>query len=265
MAGTFYPEDPDELRGMIEALLSDVDAQPHPATAAIVPHAGLVYSGACAAQALKRIAPPAVAVIIGPNHTGRCGTRTGVSTWSAAAFETPLGPTPIAEPFVARLAATFPAAQHDPRAHAHEHAIEVVLPFLSVLWPAATLVPIVLATDRWESCRALGDALATVIREGADPVCLIASSDMTHYESAASASEKDRIALAAIERVDGEALLTACRRHRITMCGRGPAAAVLQAARQLGAMRATVVDYRHSGMVAGDDRSVVAYAGVVVS
>ena len=49
------------------------------------------------------------------------------------------------------------------------------------------------------------------------------------------------------------------------MCGRAPAATVIEAARQLGATSAEVVDYRHSGMVSGDDAHVVAYAGVVIT
>jgi AmmeMemoRadiSam system protein B len=87
---------------------------------------------------------------------------------------------------------------------------------------------------------------------------------MTHYESAARAAQKDRKALDAVEALDGGRLLDICRRHGVTMCGRAPAAVVVEAARQLGATSAAVVDYRHSGWVSGDESSVVAYAGVVV-
>jgi AmmeMemoRadiSam system protein B len=88
---------------------------------------------------------------------------------------------------------------------------------------------------------------------------------MTHFEPADRAAEKDRIALSAVEHLDAEELLTACERERITMCGRAPAATVVEAARQLGATGAVVVDYRHSGWVTGDDSSVVAYAGVTIA
>jgi hypothetical protein len=86
---------------------------------------------------------------------------------------------------------------------------------------------------------------------------------MTHYESAASAAAKDRLALDAATRLEGETLLDVCRRERVTMCGRAPAAVALETARRLGGTKAEVVDYRHSGMVTGDDRRVVAYAGVI--
>ena len=79
-----------------------------------------------------------------------------------------------------------------------------------------------------------------------------------------AAEEKDRGALAAVERLDGEELLEVCRRDRVTMCGRAPAAVICEATRTLGAASGTVVDYRHSGWVTGDDSEVVAYAGVVI-
>jgi AmmeMemoRadiSam system protein B len=140
----------------------------------------------------------------------------------------------------------------------------VELPFLATLSPDSTIVPIVVAWDDWERCRTLAEALADTAAEWPEDVLLVASSDMTHFEPAMRAADKDRIALDALERLDGEELLRACRRERITMCGRAPAAVVVEAARRLGARRGEVVDYRHSGWVTGDDSSVVAYAGVVV-
>jgi AmmeMemoRadiSam system protein B len=122
----------------------------------------------------------------------------------------------------------------------------------------------VLACDDWEHCRTLAQALARLVVSWPADVLLLASSDMTHYEPAAEAARKDRMALAAIERLDGAGLLEACRRHGITMCGRAPAATVLEAARELGATGAELVDYRHSGLVSGDDTSVVSYAGVLI-
>jgi AmmeMemoRadiSam system protein B len=180
------------------------------------------------------------------------------------AFRTPLGTLCVAEGFLAALAERCGLVGHDPLAHRHEHAVEVELPFIQCLAPSATIAPIVLAWDEWSYCRELGDALAETIRVWPDAVLLLASSDMTHYEPAAACARKDRLALNAAERVDGRELLAVCDRERVTMCGRAPAATVLQAAHRLGATSAEVVDYRHSGWVTGDDSSVVAYAGVIV-
>lgn len=263
VAGMFYPGDPDRLRAMAGGMLSEVHAQAMPAVGAIVPHAGWVYSGQCAAHVWKRVIIPRVLVVLAPNHTGAMASP-GASLWSQGRFQTPVGEVPIAEEFVERLARRSRLVGHDPAAHGREHAIEVELPFVQLLTDDVQLVPIVLAWDAWDSSRELATALAETVRESSDEVLLVASSDMTHYETAAAAEYKDRQAIAAIEGLDGEGLLAVCRREGVTMCGRAPAAVVLEASRQLGAVGAELVDYRHSGWVTGDDREVVAYAGVVI-
>lgn len=264
VAGHFYPADARELGEMVECYLADVESEPRPMRAVVAPHAGIVYSGRCAAQVFGRVEFPPVVVILAPNHTGVVGARGGASLWSRGAFETPLGAVPVAAAFAEALEARCPLAAHDPRAHRQEHAVEAELPFITTLAPESAIVPIVLAWDDWERCKTLADALAGLVEEWPEDVLLVASSDMTHFESAGTAARKDKVALAAIQRLDGQELLRACRREHITMCGRGPAAVVIEAARRLGATHAEVVDYRNSGWVTGDDTSVVAYAGVVV-
>jgi hypothetical protein len=264
VAGSFYPGSPAELRSLIEQLVTPVSPSPRAVRAAIVPHAGLMYSGACAGIVFRSIAIPPVVVILAPNHTGRLGAPGGASAWMRGTFRTPLGSLGVAESFLSALAGRCALVAHDPLAHSHEHAVEVELPFIQRLAPQATIAPIVLAWDEWSYCRELGAAVAETVRSWPEAVLLLASSDMTHYESATSCERKDRLALAAAEKLDGEDLLAICERHHVTMCGRAPAATVLEAARRLGATAAEVVDYRHSGWVSGDDSRVVAYAGVVI-
>ena len=264
VAGMFYPREATALREMVDGFLAAAAAPAIPALGAIAPHAGLVYSGQCAAHVLKRIEIPAVVVVIAPNHTGHYAAPGGASIWPRGRFLTPLGEVPVAEALADALLARCDLAGADRVAHAGEHAIEVELPFLQVLTDAVEILPIVLAWDDWRRAQELASALAELVTRWPQRVLLLASSDMTHYESADRAAAKDRIALEAIERLDAEGLLAACRRDHITMCGRAPAAVVVEAARQLGANTATVVDYRHSGQVTGDDSSVVAYAGVLL-
>lgn len=264
VAGRFYPADAEELRGLVDDCLSGVEAEPRSLPAVIVPHAGLVYSGRCAAQVFGRVDVPPVVVILAPNHTGRLGAPGGASLWARGAFETPLGSLAVAEDFAKQLQARCALVSHDPDAHRNEHAVEVELPFLAARRPDAGIVPIVLAWEDWGRCKQLATALAELVADWPEGVLLVASSDMTHFESAAQAAAKDRLALRAVESLDAEELLRTCERERVTMCGRAPAAVVVEAARRLGASRAEVVDYRHSGWVTGDDSSVVAYAGVVI-
>ena len=264
VAGTFYPREAPLLREMVDGFLSAVEEPPGTAIGAIAPHAGLVYSGQCAAHVLARITLPPVVVVLAPNHTGYGTAPGGVSVWPRGGFVTPLGTVPVAEALADALLAGCALAAADWAAHTSEHAIEVELPFLQALDARTQILPLVLAWDDWRRSEELAAALAELVARWPQPVLLLASSDMTHYEPADRAAAKDKVALDAIRRLDAEGLLAACRREHITMCGRAPAAVVVEASRRLGATTATVVDYRHSGQVTGDDSSVVAYAGVIL-
>ena len=267
VAGMFYPAGPRQLAAAVAELLqppASAVAAPAAAAGVIVPHAGYVYSGRTAGAVFARLDVPRRCVVLAPNHTGKGDAAEGGSVFAVGAFVTPVGEVPVDETTAAALLAHCDLLEDDPAAHAAEHAVEVQLPFLLARQPQLTVVPVVLGWTDWPRTRAVGEALAAVVRESPEPVLLVASSDMNHYESAAVAAEKDRLALAAVERLDGEELLEVTRRHHVTMCGRVPAAAVLHAARLLGAARAELVQYSHSGMVTGDDAAVVSYAGVIV-
>ena len=265
VSGSFYPRTKRELERAVRELLEAVPpTSPAPARAAVAPHAGYVYSGLTAAHVFARLAIPPVVVILAPNHTGVCGARGGASLWEDGAFRTPLGDVPVDARFAAALLEASPLVGVDHTAHAGEHAVEVEVPFLQMRRPDVRIVPLVLAWDGWDGCRRLGEALAGVTERWSEPVLLLASSDLTHYEPAAVAERKDRRALESVAALDGAELLRRCQSEGISMCGRAPAATVIAAARTLGAARGEVVHYSHSGMVTGDDAAVVGYAGVVI-
>ncbi len=236
-----------------------------PTIGIIAPHAGYAYSGPTAAMVFARVTVPGLVIILAPNHTGVCEAESGVSLWEAGAFRTPLGEVPIdtdAAQTMREISKGLVEVDHD--AHRDEHAIEVELPFLQLLRTDVRIVPLVIAWDAWQPARLLGEVVAQVIRAAAEPILLVASSDLNHYEPAAASEKKDAMALEAIRALDGEELLGRCKRERISMCGRAPAAVLLRAARDLGANEADVVDYRHSGWISGDNGRVVGYAGVVI-
>jgi AmmeMemoRadiSam system protein B len=266
VSGRFYPGERDRLLRDVQGLLAAVPhARPAPAVAAVAPHAGYRFSGPTAAHVFARLTLPSVVVIIAPNHTGVCRAPDGASLWEAGVFRTPLGDVTVDEPLAAALLAATSLVAVDHAAHAAEHAVEVELPFLQATRADVRIVPLVLAWDDWERCRALGEVLAALVRRSSEPTLLLASSDLNHYEPAAVSEEKDARALEAVTDLDGAELLARCRRERITMCGRAAVATVLAAAGRLGVERARVVDYRHSGWVSGDDQAVVGYAGVLVA
>jgi len=145
-----------------------------------------------------------------------------------------------------------------------EHAVEVELPFLLARQPKLSFVPIALGTTRLDVLEQLGLAIADVISATKSPVLIVASSDMNHYESDAVTRAKDHWAIERILTLDARGLHEVVGQQNISMCGVGPAVAMLTAAKKLGAKSAELVKYATSGDVSGDRDMVVGYAGVVV-
>jgi hypothetical protein len=158
----------------------------------------------------------------------------------------------------------FPALQEDASAHRGEHAAEVELPFLLLRQPKLTFVPIALGTTQLDVLEQLGLAIADVIAANQDPILIVASSDMNHYESDAVTRAKDHWAIERILSLDARGLHEVVGQQNISMCGMGPGVAMLTAAKKLGAKSAELVKYATSGDVSGERDMVVGYAGVVV-
>lgn len=273
VSGRFYPKDPAELRATVATLLADarrseqpISPSAHPPIGIVAPHAGYVYSGATAAKVFARTEIPGLVILLAPNHTGEATARRGVSLWESGAFRTPLGDVPVdADAAEGLREISDGVVEIDHTAHEHEHAIEVELPFLQMRRADVRIVPLVLSWDAWAPARGLGDILARLVQAAGEPVLLLASSDLNHYEPADVTERKDSRVLDAIRLLDGAELLARCKSERVSMCGRAPVATVLAAAQAMGARRAEVVDYRHSGWTSGDNARVVGYAGVVIS
>ena len=186
-----------------------------PTVGVIAPHAGYIYSGPTAAAVFARVTIPALVIILAPNHTGVSEAEGGVSLWEAGAFRTPLGEVPVdADVARALREASQGLVDVDHDAHRAEHAVEVELPFLQMLRSDVRIVPLVIAWDEWEPARLLGEMLARLVPAAGEPVLLLASSDLNHYEPAAVTELKDAQALAAIRELDGDELLRRCRSER---------------------------------------------------
>ena len=126
-------------------------------------------------------------------------------------------------------------------------------------------MPVVLATDRYPAIEELGHAVARVVAAQKEPVLVIASSDMNHYESDAITRAKDERAIVRILALDPQGLYDTVRREQISMCGYAATVAMLVAMRALGATEARLVRYATSGDINGDRERVVGYAGIVIS
>src|SRR5262245_51372860 len=262
VAGSFYPAGEGALRSELEALTAGCRVpEGPPPRALLVPHAGYVYSGRIAARTYLSGPLPGRFIVLGPNHTGE---GEAIAVQAEGAWRTPLGDAPIDAPLASAVLERVPRAKVDAAAHRREHSIEVQVPFLQHLRAGFRFVPICVGTHDLEALLDLGRGLAEAIRATGERVLLVLSSDMTHYEPADEAARRDRFALDRILALDPPGLLAVVRQESITMCGVAPAVAGLEAARGLGATRAALVAYGHSGERTGDDSDVVAYAGVAV-
>lgn len=260
VAGSFYPSDGTELEEEVRSLIAE--AEPSPALGVVSPHAGYVYSGSVAGALFGRVVVPDICVILAPNHTGA-----GVSpfaVWPDGKWLMPMGDIPVDSEFCGRLLRSCPLVESDEDAHIREHSIEVQIPFLQAVNPSLQIVPVVISSRDITSLQKFGRCLADVIEDTDGQVLVVASSDMTHYESRESAERKDRLAIDMIAELDEEGLLRTVVGNGITMCGVAPTVAMLVCCKRLGAKDTQLVGYGTSGDVTGDFIQVVGYASIVI-
>ncbi|MGE5816258.1 MAG: AmmeMemoRadiSam system protein B [Acidobacteriota bacterium] len=273
VAGQFYPESPVRLKGAIEAFLHDA-ATPRPERpiAIVAPHAGYIYSGQIAADAFRQAAQHHydTVVIIGTNHTDP--SFSGIAIHPGTAFRTPLGIAPIDDGMRKALMKEDGDCTANATVHAREHSVEVQVPFVQYLFPSATIVPVVVGRPDIGLCTRFGRALAKVAK--GRQVLIVASSDLSHYPSAANAAVVDRRTLESVVTLDPDRLHTVARQQMESSipelvtcaCGEGPIMAAMEAAVALGANRGTVISYANSADVpVGDASRVVGYGAVVLS
>ena len=261
VAGQFYPGNSAQLRGDLATMMPESHCSHNRVTGIIAPHAGYIYSGGIAGKVYASIDIPATVLILGPNHRG---IGPAVALYPAGEWLTPLGSTPINTQLNSLLNHYVPFIQEDFLAHEFEHSLEVQVPFIQYLRPDVSISALCLGHGDYFAIKQIGKGIAVALREYGGEVLIVASSDMTHYESAASARRKDGLALDKVLNLNPEGLLQVCSSEHITMCGVIPAAIMLVAAKELGVIQAELVAYGTSGDVTGDDQQVVGYAALAV-
>jgi AmmeMemoRadiSam system protein B len=252
VAGQFYPENPEELRTVVDGFLAAAKTVSDTIPKVIIaPHAGYPYSGpiagsayACLARgrgALKRV------VLLGPSHFVGFD---GLAVSSASVFQSPLGLIPVDEEALARVRALSRVTTLD-AAHQREHSLEVHLPFLQIALGEFKLVPLV-----------VGDATANEVGAvlnklwGGRETCIVVSSDLSHYHDYQTAQQIDRETARAIESLNWEKL------DADQACGCQPIRGLLRVAKERG-LRCRTVDLRNSGDTLGGRGRVVGYGAFV--
>lgn len=267
IAGTWYPGDPDELRALLERAADDAPRADIPAklaelVALVVPHAGIIYSGRIAAAAYRLLqgANFDAVVLLGPCHRG----GVGLAVLPDGAIETPLGTVRIDEELASALADADPSIRAAREPHEQEHSLEVQFPFLQRFLPNVPVVPVLMGTQTPATIAAATRALQQAIAESPRTVLMIASSDLSHYESRAEASRLDGMLVRCLEQFDVPGLAQLLETNPRHACGGGPMVSVLTAAEALGARGASVLAYGDSGDVTGDTEGVVGYVSAAI-
>ena len=266
IAGTWYPGDPKKLADSIDGYLSSAVTPPVKGQikAIIVPHAGHRYSGSVAAFAYNAIRKMTVnnVAVISPMHQLHPAR---LLTTAHEAYVTPLGLIPINRDLIRQLGQVLMTtldAGLTPVTRDQEHSLEIQLPFLQRVYPGGfNLVPIMLRDQTPDTTRALADALVEVMPEGS---LLVASSDLSHFYSDSDARELDAAVLEAILDFSAEKLYQVEAESRGFACGLGAIAAMLWAARGMGADAVDILKQATSGDVTGDRSSVVGYVSGVI-
>jgi len=289
VAGRFYLSEASALNGQIEScFLGKYGPGNLPRAfpvhekkyAIVVPHAGYSYSGQCAAWAYKALVEvkksdlPETLVIIGPNHSGY---GKAVFSLSLENFETPLGLAENDEKFGKQLIEeSSPLVQEDELAHKHEHSLEIQIPFLQFAYKMMKkdfkIVPIVVSTIDYSQCAEIAKVIAKIAKEQKKKICVIASSDMTHYGISYGFVPFTRDVKQNLYALDKEMInkmtkMDSKQFHELaiksTVCGLAPIVIAIESSKLLGAKKAQLLKYYTSGDILNDYNNAVGYASVV--
>ena len=226
----------------------------------MVPHAGYQYSGAIASHGYCEIVKngfPEVFIIISPNHTG-FGSE--ISVFNEGEWITPLGNIEVDSEFANKIIDSSDIASADFSAHLREHSIEVQLPFLQYFSSDFKIVPITMGKQTFVTSNDLANAIFNAANELNKSYCVIASTDLSHFNNQEKANKVDGFVLEDIEEMNEFKLFEEVVQYNITMCGYGPVMTAISLSKRCGKNNSEILAYGTSGDVSGDFTSVVGYA-----
>ncbi|MEX0569433.1 MAG: AmmeMemoRadiSam system protein B [Candidatus Njordarchaeota archaeon] len=273
VAGFFYPAEKNKLIESLKScfmhelgpkiLPSDVTPQnKYNLKSVIVPHAGYIYSGPCAAHsymAIREDRVPDTFIMIGPNHSG-LGTM--ISVYPRGIWRTPLGDVKIDEEVASKLIKNDMFAE-DKLAHLEEHSLEVQLPFMIYTFEKEfQIVPISVMDQKLKTMREVAGVIYDIMEESEKDIMIIASSDMSHYVPYSEAYDRDWKALEKAEAMDEDGFYEVIERENVSACGYGPIAVAMMVAKYFYS-KGIVLQYYTSGDITGDKSLVVGYASIV--
>ena len=262
VAGKFYSANRNELEKNIKGHLINPIQKKQKAIGMVSPHAGFTYSGGVAGAIYSQVEIPDTVILIGPNHTGR---GESISIMTQGTWAMPMGDVSLDEELAQLICEETHIAIPDPLAHEREHSLETQIPFLQYFKKNLKIVPICLKKINYSHCKKLSLAIVKSLKRTKKTALIVASSDMTHFESHEVALKKDKKALCKIENRDPQGLHEIVQQEKISMCGVNSITVMLLCSEQLGAKKAEIIKYMTSGEINGNKNQVVGYAGVIVT
>ncbi|NUN09009.1 MAG: AmmeMemoRadiSam system protein B [Ignavibacteriaceae bacterium] len=262
VAGMFYPQRKDELKGLISLLFSKVNTgiTKYKARALVSPHAGYIYSGLTAAYGFDQIAatPFKKVIILSPSHREYFG---GVCVYSGDGYSTPLGDIETDHELSDALCTPDKRIFRGEYGHGPEHAIEVQLPFLQYIWGDFKIAAVVMGEQSRRNIDALAENLADVLT---DDTFVIASSDLSHFYSHQIADSLDSLIEKHINAFDCTSLQKDLDARRTEACGGGLITSMMKAYGKKDISKAKVLYRNDSSDTSGDESEVVGYLSAVI-
>jgi AmmeMemoRadiSam system protein B len=266
IAGQWYASNPTQLRKQVSQYLDDarLPELAGEVVALVAPHAGHRYSGRTAGHAFAcvRGSTPDLVVVVSPMHQAYPGS---LITSAHQAYGTPLGPVWIDAEARDQLDDEL---AHDgldltQAANDGEHSLEIELPFLQVaLAQSFRLLPVMVRSQSPLVALRLGQALARVLK--GRKALLVASTDLSHFYPEPMANQLDSEMLRRLRTFSPDDLFAAEKNGKGFACGVTAMAAVLWAARDLGADHVEILHHSTSGDETGDRASVVGYGAAAI-
>ncbi len=274
---SWYPASRDALESMLGQYFEKAKVKKIPGklVGLIAPHAGIVFSGQCAANAYKQLASiPDVnrVIMLGISHGGRFyGACVSDFDYNA----TPLGKIPVDKKITARLGKEK-NFRVDNRLMQDEHSLENHLPFLqrALKNRAFKIVPILFGYLQGKDFESMANTIKKYVDE---KTLVIASTDFTHYgENFAYTpfkSKKDikneltKLDMGMINRIlklDFDSYTRYMKDTGITMCGFVPVGVLIKIFSD-NKHKGLLMDYYKSGDSSNDYSLSVSYASIIIT
>jgi AmmeMemoRadiSam system protein B len=234
VAGLFYPEDKLAVEEQLRSFGLKDGAGSH-AQAIIAPHGAWDISGAIAGKAFAAAAgrgkpqgdlpPVSTVVLLGCLHDA---ATEGLFLSDSHYFASPLGDLPVSAELNEELGSCSTLFEINDIPHLREHTLEVLLPFVKFCFSQAVIIPILMGSHRAALVSTLARALRIVFEPLMDETLIIASANLSKNADAQSSRSQAEECVRLLESGDAEQFIAHLYQDRISVCGGGVVAALLE-------------------------------------